>query len=124
MREEIIKDLDKRVTKIEGQMESCELMHKDMQERASRSDTALDQNTKASIDQTKAITDLTAAVCALAEKVEKDHDPIVKRSKTFQTWWDRAVDWWEITGTMWKIVVVSILSLAGLVTALKTLGVW
>lgn len=131
-------DLKVRVEKLEAnspivealkiQMDACELLHKEARAVAERTELALNNNTKASEEQTKALTDLTEIVKAVAVKVEKEIDPVVKRSKIFQQWWDRFVDWVDINrmALTWigKWIVGPILTLAAVAGALKSLGVW
>lgn len=134
MVEEMLASLDKRVTRLESdspilaalkiQMDACELMHQEGRAVAERTEAALNNNTKASEEQTKAITDLTIIVRSVVEKVEKDHDPVVIRSRYFQRWWDNVCVWYDYNRTVGKWIIGSILTLAAVAAALKQLGVW
>lgn len=131
-------NLKERVTKLESdspilaalkiQMDTCELMHKEARAVAERTEAALNNNTKASEEQTKALNDLTETVKAVAVKVEKEIDPVVNRSRVFQKWWDRIADWFDINriALTWigKWIVGPVLTLGALAVALKQLGVW
>lgn len=134
MVEEMLASLDKRVTRLESdvpilaalkiQMDACELMHQEGRAVAERTEAALNNNTKASEEQTKAITDLTIIVRSVVEKVEKDHDPVVIRSRYFQRWWDNVCIWFEFNQNIAKWIIGILLTSAGVAAALKTLGWW
>lgn len=105
-----------RLTKLEEHEYACKENWRLNEEHRKKNNDALNNLAQSNVVFASSIDNLS--------KVLTEIVPITKRSKDFQSWWDKVCVWYDYNRTVGKWIIGSILTLAAVAAALKQLGVW
>lgn len=109
-----------RLTALEGHKKLCDELHSISQTHRIRSDAAMENLAQSNVILAKSIDSMNTTI----SEIVRDDRPVVKRSREFHGWIDKVLSWFGISRFIAKIIFGSILTLAALVAAIKSLGLF